>query len=70
MVLWQSALASLKRLQRRRGGALAPLRTVTKAVAKPEVAPPAACREHGRYGTAQVVEVVHSLPEPRQSTSV
>jgi len=55
-------LVSLKRMQRRRGGALAPLRTSPKP-AKPEVAPPDAYRAHGPYRTAQVVRVVHRWSE-------
>ena len=55
-------MVRLKRMQRRRGGALAPLRTSPKP-AKPEVAPPDAYRAHGPYRTAQVVRVVHRWSE-------
>ena len=56
-------MARLKRMQRRRGGALAPLRTSTIRPRKPEVAPPDAYRVYGRYRTAQVVRVVHRWSE-------
>ena len=58
-----SELASLKPMQRRRGGALAPRRTSTIPGRKPEVAPPVDPRARDQYRTAQVVRVIHRCTE-------
>eukprot|EP00964_Phaeocystis_antarctica_P047340 scaffold27385_cov36-Phaeocystis_antarctica.AAC.2 len=57
-----SELARLKRMQRRRGGALALLRTSRQFGRNPEVAPPDgdAYRARDRYRTAQGVRAVHT----------
>ena len=58
-----SELASLKPMQMRRGGALAPRRTSTILANKPEVAPPVDPRELWQYLATEVVRVIHRYCE-------